>query len=117
MHNVLVLALVAELMQTAHQFVRLMETGKSGEHHIARTAVQLDLLDKELSHLFDIENSDGTPRLRGGGGRMGVVSVPTHSFHLLPQQENQGPIINSSSRSNRSSRRSRSNSTSMKYWM
>ena len=66
MQNALLLALVAEFMQSAHKFVRLMETGKSAEHHIARTAVQLNLLEKELSHLFDTKNSDGTTRLLWG---------------------------------------------------
>ena len=60
--NLLLLALVAEFMQTSSKYIHYSETSKEAEHHIARTASQVHRWEKELDHLFSVTDADGGAR-------------------------------------------------------
>ena len=60
--NLLLLALVAELMQTSSKYIHRSETSKEAEHHIARTASRVHRWEQELHHLFSVTDEEGGAR-------------------------------------------------------
>jgi hypothetical protein len=61
--NLLLLALIADLVEVCSRLVPGAEAGMSHRHHIAHTSSVIHNMERELSDLFDIKTDSGASRL------------------------------------------------------